>query len=95
MWNAVTDNEEKKTIKNTGLITLSDGSVVMTQWKNNQVTLQAYGKYNILDEFKEFIDATMREIYVYKIEILDVHVNREIYQPRQYRYLGAENNYDK
>jgi hypothetical protein len=95
IWNAVTDNEEKKTMKNTGLITLSDGSVVMTQWKINQVTLQAYGKNNILDEIKEFIDVTMREIYVYKIEILDVHVNREIYQPKQYRYLGAENYYDK
>ena len=34
------------------------------------------------------------EIYVQKIEILDVHVNREIYQPQQYRYLGAERNYN-
>ena len=27
--------------------------------------------------------------YTYKVKILDVHVNKEIYQPKQYRYLGA------
>ncbi len=27
--------------------------------------------------------------YTHKIKILDVHVNKEIYQPKQYRYLGG------
>jgi hypothetical protein len=44
----------------------------MTHWKMNQVTLQAYGKNKIIDEIKEFIGVTMRYIYVYEIEILDV-----------------------
>jgi hypothetical protein len=32
--------------------------------------------------------------YKYKIKILDVHVYKEIYQPKQYRYLGGLNRYD-
>ena len=93
IWNVVTDKEARPG-KNTDFLTLNDGSVVVTQWKINQVTIQVYGKKNIIDEIKDFIDVTMSEIYVQKIEILDVHVNREIYQPQQYRYLGAERNYN-
>jgi hypothetical protein len=63
IWNAVTDKEAKPG-KNTDLLTLNDGSVVVTQWKINQVTIQVYGKKNIIDEIKDFIDVTMSEIYV-------------------------------
>jgi hypothetical protein len=52
-------------------------------------TLQTYGKNNIIDKIKEFIDIILRQPYTHKIKILDVHVNREIYQPKQYRYLGG------
>ena len=38
---------------------------------------------------KEFVDFTFKQPYTYKIKILDVHVNKEIYQPKQYRYLGG------
>jgi hypothetical protein len=31
----------------------------------------------------------LKEPYTHKIKILDVHVNKEIYQPKQYRYLGG------
>jgi hypothetical protein len=27
--------------------------------------------------------------YTHKMKILDVHINKEIYQPKQYRYLGG------
>ena len=33
--------------------------------------------------------------YTYKVKILDVHVNKEIYQPKQYRYLGGIIRYDE
>jgi hypothetical protein len=39
IWNVVTDNEAKP-YKNTDFLTLNDGSVAVTQWKINQVTLQ-------------------------------------------------------
>jgi hypothetical protein len=52
-------------------------------------TLQTYGKNNIIDKIKDFIDVVLKEPYTHKIKILDVHVNREIYQPKQYRYLGG------
>ena len=42
-------------------------------------------------KIKEFIDIILRQPYTHKIKILDVHVNREIYQPKQYRYLGGIN----
>ena len=32
---------------------------------------------------------TLDNPYTHKIKILDVHVNKEIYQPKQYRYLGG------
>ena len=32
---------------------------------------------------------TLSNPYTHKIKILDVHVNKEIYQPKQYRYLGG------
>jgi hypothetical protein len=66
----------------------------MVRWELKNSTIQAYGKTNIIDEIKSFIDVTMSASYTYKIKILDVHVNKEIYQPKQYRYLGAKKSYD-
>ncbi len=60
---------------------------IHTEWEIKNNTLQTYGKNNIIDKIKEFIDVVLKEPYTHKIKILDVHVNREIYQPKQYRYF--------
>ena len=63
------------------------GQEIHTMWQINQYTLQAYGKNNIIEEIRSFIENALSNPYTHKIEILDVHVNKEIYQPKQYRYL--------
>ena len=74
---------------------ISDINIKMhTLWKINNCTLQTYGKNNIIDKIQLFIDMTLSNPYTYKIEILDVHVNKEIYQPKQYRYLGGIRRYN-
>ncbi len=59
-----------------------------------QITLQTRGKNNIIEEIKQYIETALSNPYTHKIEILDVHVNKEIYQPKQYRYLGGISRYD-
>ncbi len=49
------------------------GSNIHTVRVIKNSTLQTYGKNNIIDKIKEFIDVVLREIY----------------QPKQYRYLGG------
>ena len=69
---------------------IGDGDTeIHTEWKINYNTLQAYGKNNIIDKIKYFIDIALSNPYTHKIKMLDVHVNKEIYQPKQYRYLGG------
>ena len=68
--------------------------IIHTEWKINNSTLQTYGKNNIIDKIKEFIEMTLSNPYTHKIKILDVHVNKEIYQPKQYRYLGGIRRYN-
>ena len=51
--------------------------------------MHIYGKNTIIEEMKYFIDTVIYNAYTHKIKILDVHVNKEVYQPKQYRYLGA------
>ena len=65
------------------------GDEIHTEWKINQCTLQTYGENNIIEEIRSFIETSLSTPYTHKIEILDVHVNKEIYQPKQYRYLGG------
>ena len=62
---------------------------IHTEWKINQYTLQTYGKSSIIEKIKGFIEHALDNPYTHKIKILEVHVNREIYQPKQYRYLGG------
>jgi hypothetical protein len=71
------------------------GSDIHTEWVIKNSTLQTYGKNNIIDKIKDFIDVVLKETYTHKIKILDVHVNKEIYQPKQYRYLGGEIRIDR
>ncbi len=70
------------------------GSDIHTLWLIKQFTLQAYGKNNIIEEIRQFIETSLNNLYTHKIEILDVHVNKEIYQPKQYRFLGGIRRYD-
>ena len=58
-------------------------------------TLQSYGKKSIIDTIQQFIELIIKNTYTYKIKILDVHVNKEIYQPKQYRYLGGRRSLNK
>ena len=64
-------------------------------WEIKQSTLQSYGRNNISKEIKHFIEIALNNPYTYKIKVLDVHVNKEIYQPKQYRFLGGVTRYDK
>jgi hypothetical protein len=59
------------------------GADIHTLWLIKQFTLQAYGKNNIIEEIRHFIETALSNPYTHKIEILDVHVNKEIYQPKQ------------
>ena len=93
MWFIITDKETRPTERDE-IIAIIPGNYVMVRWEINNSTIQAYGKTKIIDEIKSFIDVIMSASYTYKIEILDVHVNKEIYQPKQYRYLGAKISYD-
>ena len=70
------------------------GDEIHTEWKINNSTLQTYGKNNIIDKIKDFIELALSNPYTHKIKMLDVHVNKEIYQPKQYRYLGGLKRYD-
>jgi len=70
------------------------GVEIHTEWQIHNYTLQTYGKNNIIDKIKEFIEMALSNPYTHKIKILDVHVNKEIYQPKQYRYLGGLKRYD-
>ena len=71
------------------------GAEIHTVWKINNHTLQTYGKNNIIDKIKDFLEIALSNPYTYKIKLLDVHVNKEIYQPKQYRYLGGITRFDK
>ena len=93
VWYIISDPSEAKEGKYE--LFIGDlGGEIHTEWRINNSTLQTYGKNNIIDKIKEFIDIILRQPYTHKIKILDVHVNREIYQPKQYRYLGGLNRYD-
>ena len=46
-------------------------------------------------KFKKFLEIALSNPYTHKIKMLDVHVNKEIYQPKQYRYLGGITRFDK
>ena len=80
--------------KNYQLFISDLGAEIHTEWTINQCTLQAYGKNNIIEEIRSFIESSLQNSYTHKIEILDVHVNKEIYQPKQYRYLGGIARFD-
>ncbi len=67
---------------------------IHTEWQIHNYTLQTYEKNNLIDKIKEFIEMALSNPYTHKIKILDVHVNKEIYQPKQYRYLGGLKRYD-
>ena len=72
----------------------NEGIKTHTIWEIRNSTLHIYGKNTIIEEMKYFIDTVIYNAYTHKIKILDVHVNKEIYQPKQYRYLGGLNRYD-
>ena len=70
------------------------GDDIHTLWLIKQITLQTHGKNNIIEEIRQYIETALSNPYTHKIEILDVHVNKEIYQPKQYRFLGGIRRFD-
>ena len=86
IWNIL---EKKNDVPNYELFTYDIEGDIHTVWNIGQNTVQTYGKNNIIDEIKKYIDVILDHPYTHKIEILDVHVNKEIYQPKQYRYEGG------
>ena len=91
----IISGEDTRPTERDEIISIIPGTYILVRWELKNSTIQAYGKTNIIDEIKSFIDVTMSASYTYKIKILDVHVNKEIYQPKQYRYLGAKKSYDE
>ena len=83
VWFIINSPSEKDNYK---LFIGNVGDEIHTEWKINNNTLQTYGKNNIIDKIKDFIEIALSNPYTYKIKVLDVHVNKEIYQPKQYRY---------
>ena len=57
--------------------------------KTQLKTFNEFVNEGIIDKIKDFLEIALSNPYTHKIKILDVHVNREIYQPKQYRYLGG------
>ena len=90
----IISGEDTRPTERDEIMSIIPGTYILVRWELKNSTIQAYGKTNIIDEIKSFIDVTMSASYTYKIKILDVHVNKEIYQPKQYRYLGAKKSYD-
>ena len=87
---------DKPSEKNNYELFISDLDIdIHTEWEIKNNTLQTYGKNNIIDKIKDFIEIALSNPYTHKIKILDVHVNKEIYQPKQYRYLGGITRFDK
>ena len=52
------------------------GAEIHTVWKINNHTLQTYGKNNIIDKIKDFLEIALSNPYTYKIKLLDVRVNK-------------------
>ena len=50
-------------------------------------------KKNVFVKIEKLIENTQRNPFTRKIEILDVHVNKGIYKPKQYRYSGVLERY--
>ena len=97
VWNIFepTDSSDKKLKKPNYKLFSNDDMEIHTLWSIKQSTLQVYGKNNIIDEIKHFIEIMLDNPYTHQIKLLDVHVNKEIYQPKQYRYLGGLKRFDK
>ena len=86
VWFIIDEPSEKDNYK----LFIGDGNIeIHTLWEINNHTLQTYGKNNIIDKIKDFLEIALSNPYTRKITVLDVHVNKEIYQPKQYRYLGG------
>jgi hypothetical protein len=52
-------------------------------------TIQVNGKSNIQNKVKEYIEVTLDHQYIYKLSIKEMHVNKELYQQKQYRCIGG------
>jgi hypothetical protein len=87
VWFNISEPTEEK--DNYEVFTDNEGIKKHTIWEIKNSTLHIYGKNTIIEEMKNFIDTVIYNAYTHKIKILDVHVNKEVYQPKQYRYLGA------
>ena len=87
VWYIINEPAEKK--DNYELFIDNTGIKIHTVWEIKNATLHVYGKNTIIEEMKFFIQTVIGNTYTYKTKILDVHVNKEVYQPKQYRYLGA------
>ena len=90
VWFIISKPTEKK--DNYELFKDKEGIETHTIWEIKNSSLHIYGKNNIIEEIKYFIQTIIDNAYTHKIKILDVHVNKEVYQPKQYRYLGAIKN---
>ena len=73
VWYIIDKKSEKPNYK---LFINNVGENIHTLWEIKQSTLQSYGKNNIINEIKHFIELALNNPYTYKIKVLDVHVNK-------------------
>ena len=55
-------------------------------------TILIQGKHNIKEEIKKVIDTMTTYPYVVFINLVNVHINKQIIEENEYRWLGAEMN---
>ena len=87
VWFYISEPTEEK--DNYEIFTNNEAITKYTIWEIKNSTLHIYGKNTIIEEMKYFIDTVIYNAYTHKMKRLDVHVNKEVYQPKQYRYLGG------
>jgi hypothetical protein len=82
-------NNTDEDTQNVRFFTNNVGQEIATTWKMSHGTIHVNDKSNIQDKVKEYIEVTLDHQYIYKVSIEEIHVNKEIYQPKQYRYIGG------
>ena len=81
VWFYISEPTEEK--DNYEIFTNNEAIKKYTVWEIKNSTLHIYGKNTIIEEMKYFIETVIGNTYTHKIKILDVHVNKEVYQPKQ------------
>jgi hypothetical protein len=97
----VMDNEYFKLMNDYRKLNNTDIDVASNFWRSmveknffysniTHQTIIVKGKNKIRDEIKDIIDTYMKHGYVIFINLLNVHINKQLLDENDYRWLGAE-----